>query len=664
MHDDLKTIFSQNGLLASEITNYLPRDAQLQMAIKVSDTLNNMGTLVCEAGTGTGKTFAYLIPAILSGKPVLISTGTKNLQDQLYYKDLPVIARVLKPLIQRKIKVSVLKGRANYVCLHRFRKVSNEGWYDEQTQADLEIVRQSLKQTKFADISEFMQLKEQSSIWPMITSTSENCLGASCLKHEDCYVLKARQQAFDADVIIVNHHLLMADLKLKNDALGELLPPVQAYIIDEAHQLPEIVSRFVSRNISSRQIKELLKDIQRTITHSPKKKFMTLSTEVRKMLDDLIVVLRRYRQSGSWTEIRNDINPLIAEVLNVLKQLNKLLKPMATETAELENCARRCEQLCLDFELLTGTTPAQMIHWFECHKNSFEIHLTPLSVGKAFKQLMDNHYSSWVFTSATLAVKLPTMFNSQLSDTIVLDEQGRINKLKEPGEADFHYFSSQLALTQFDSLLLESPFDYKQQAILFAPQNLPLPGDSHYIASLIHSIIPIVEFLEGRTFFLFTSYRAMQEARDLLSGMDFHLLVQGDAPKQQLINEFKSTSRAILLGTSSFWEGVDVKGEALSCVIIDKLPFASPHEPVMQARINHLQQQGINAFYQYQLPQAAMSLKQGAGRLIRDVYDRGILVIADPRFYLKSYGHYLRQCLPEMAVETNLEQLIKYIKQL
>ena len=655
MNNDLQAIFSKDGLLSGQIDNYLPRDAQLQMAKSVADVLQQRKILLCEAGTGTGKTFAYLIPAILSGLSTIISTGTKNLQDQLFYKDLPVITAVLEPLIHRQLKVSLLKGRGNYVCLYRFEKACDEGWYDQQTQADLQTIKVTLRQTEFADKAEFTQIKEQSPVWPVVTSTGDNCLGGACPNHDDCYVLKAREQAFDADIIIVNHHLLMADIKFKKDALGNLLPLVAAYIIDEAHQLPDIASRFFSRQISSRQIKEFLRDIRRTLTPSTRKQFEALDKDVRKLLDDLSLVLRRYQQRGRWADVRRGIKPLCEEVLYSLNKIRRFFETMSNSSAEFENCYKRSEHAYLEFEHLTGQTPEEMIHWFECQNKGFSINLTPLSVEETFGQQLENSPASWVFTSATLAVKLPDAISLAGKQAVESDEAM---------DPYFQYFATQLGLNSFYSLHLESPFNYSRQVVLFAPGNMPPPGEAHYTSTMLKTILPIIDWLEGRTFFLFTSYRAMQEAREQLVGLDFKLFVQGDAPKQQLVDEFKISSRAILLGTSSFWEGVDVKGEALSCVIIDKLPFASPHEPVMQARINHLQSQGINAFYQYQLPQAAMTLKQGTGRLIRDINDVGILIIADPRLYQKSYGFYLRQCLPQMVIETELENLKAQFMQL
>lgn len=660
MSYDLSAIFSQNGLLATKIPDYSPRKAQLLMALKVSDILQQQGILLCEAGTGTGKTFAYLVPAILSGKAIIISTGTKNLQDQLFYKDLPVIAAVVEPLIQRRLNVCLLKGRSNYICLYRFEKAFEEAWYDEQTMTDLIRIKQHLRLTEFADIAEFNMLKEQSSVWPIVTSTSDSCLGGACPNHDDCYIVKAREQAMSADITIVNHHLLMADLKLKSDSLGELLPAVQGYIIDEAHQLPDIASRFFSRDITSGQINDLLRDVRRFTAKAAlsKKHILALNQDIRKMLDDLAMVLKRYRSRGNWSDVREAIRPLCDELLLVLKKLTTLLESVAPRGIELDNCYKRSEQIYHNFFELSDKTPEGMIHWFECRNKGFEIHLTPLSVGEAFKQKLDATSCSWIFTSATL-----TANNTESIDNPMISEPDKQSDHSSSSSL-FAHFAGQLALKNTDSLRLESPFDYQQQAVSFALQAMPLPDDVNYIAVLIRRISPILHWLAGKTFILFTSYRALQEARDILSVMDFNLFVQGDAPKQQLINEFKTASRGVLLGTSSFWEGVDVKGDALSCVVIDKLPFASPSDPVLQARISYMQQQGQNAFYQYQLPQAAMTLKQGVGRLIRDVNDQGILIIADPRLYQKNYGYYLRQCLPEMPIETDFEQLQKHYQRM
>ncbi len=641
-------MFAQAGLLSEYIPDYHIRTGQLQMALEVWNSLQQSQYLVCEAGTGTGKTFAYLVPVLLSGQQSIISTGTRNLQDQLYYKDLPLISKVLEPLIQRKVNVSVLKGRANYVCLYRLEKADTESWYDEQTRSDLQTLNKYLHQTRFADRAEFSMLEEQSPVWSIVTSTTDNCLGSGCPNHQQCYVLKAREQAMCADLLIVNHHLLMADLTIKNDSLGEILPAAVNYIIDEAHQLPDIATRFFSQRISSHQLRELLQDVRKELKSqaSSIQSFSRLSQDILRLLNDLSLVLSRYKQRGRWSDIQHSIKPLTDEVIYVLKKLTHFLHKIAPVSTELESFSHRAEKVLTAFTELTFYQQKDMeqnhyVHWFECHKNGFEINFTPLMVGKSFKTKIDKLRASWVFTSATLSVQQPDANDNETSSL----------------SAQFNYFATQLGLNQVRFARFNSPFDYSKQCVLYIPAGMPMPDEQNYIRALIENILPLIKWLKGKAFLLFTSYRAMNEARQLLSDSGFILLVQGDAPRQQLVSQFKQTGKAVLLGTSSFWEGVDVKGQALSCVVLDKLPFASPGEPVLQARIEFLRQQGINPFYQLQLPQAAMALKQGAGRLIRDGSDTGILVIADPRLFNKSYGVYLRNCLPVMPVETDLELL-------
>lgn len=656
-------MFAQTGLLSEAIPQYQLRDVQLQMAIKVWKTLQQSSSLVCEAGTGTGKTFAYLVPVFLSGQQTIISTGTRNLQDQLYDKDLPLISKVLEPLIERTVSISLLKGRTNYVCLYRLNQAEKESWYDEQTQADLQTLKKYHTQTRYADRAEFTMLEEQSSVWSIVTSSTDNCLGAHCPDYEHCYVLKAREQALSADIVIVNHHLLMADLNLKKDALGEILPTAVNYIIDEAHQLPEIASRFFSRRISSQQIKDLLQDVRKELKAQPSsgESFKHLNQDIRRLLDDLTLVLSRYKQRGNWLDIQSAIKPMVDEVTYVLNKLATLLTTLAPVNQVLEHFAQRAELLLAAFNQLTfyktrdeaqdetkdkqrKTDITNNIHWFECRNNGFEINSTPLLIGEQFRAQVEPLNAAWVFTSASLTINDSAIANINASSDTKLASQ-------------FNYFATQLGLNQADFARYDSPFNYARQSVIYAPQNMPMPGEPHYTRTLIKTIIPLIHWLKGRTFLLFTSYRAMREAHQLLSDSGFILLVQGDAPKRQLINQFKQTKNSVLLGTSSFWEGVDVKGDALSCVVLDKLPFASPGEPVLEARIDYLQQQGINAFYQLQLPQAAMALKQGAGRLIRDINDTGILVLADPRLFNKSYGRYLRNSLPDMPVENKFELL-------
>jgi len=647
---DLDAIFAEKGLLSQHLEHYSVREAQLLMAQKIADLVCYDGQqknkiLLCEAGTGTGKSFAYLIPAILSRKQSIISTATKNLQDQLYHKDIPLIAELLTSINQYQLNYTMLKGRANYICLYRLEKACSEAWYDKNTQSAIEHIKHSISQTESGDIAEFIQLKEQAAYWPLVTSTSDNCLANNCPNIEQCYVVKARQKASSADIIIINHHLLMADLKLKVDSLGNLLPIADNYFIDEAHQLPDIAGQILSQKLSTSQIKRFIKDVYVLLAKSPSvlSQLTSIDNELKRTIADLILSIRRYKPRGNWSEICLPISPLLNEIQYNLRKLKFLLEPLSELNASLHNCFLRSEQLLQHFLQLTDVTPAAMVHWYDCQQNSLTINLTPIIIGNDFQQYLESSNAKWVFTSATLAVKTYKQINAPLR--------------QDSNEQLFSHFAGLLALKDYQTLQLDSPFDYRQQTLLYLPKNLPSPDDNQYTAALIEHVLPIIDFLQGKTFLLFTSYHALRQARDLFSMRDYLLYVQGDAPRQQLLDDFKKSRRSVLLATSSFWQGVDVQGTALSCVIIDKLPFASPHEPILQAKIKYFQQQGINAFSHYQLPQTATLLKQGVGRLIRDAGDYGIIVIADPRFQNKNYGYYLRKNLPDMPIVTDIECL-------
>jgi ATP-dependent DNA helicase DinG len=645
MKNELRKVFAADGLLSQALPDYKPRQSQLEMAEAVADTLTDQSILLCEAGTGTGKTFAYLVPAILSRQTVIISTGTKNLQDQLYYKDIPLITSVLEHRLQRQIQVSLLKGRSNYICLYRLHKALDESWYAEKIQEEIQTINSILPQTRFGDQAEFNRIKEQSPVWPIVTSTTDNCLGSRCPEFEQCYVFRARERAMKHDIVVINHHLLMSDLRLKYDGIGELLPDVQVYIIDEAHQIPDVASEFFSQKLSSGQIRELLKDCLHSLSGTSQPVFMQLREELHQGINELVLVLQRYKSRGSWIQVGQKVETITADINRMLRKLTRLLEPLASGNVELEHCFQRCQQIQQLFQQLTGETPAQSIHWYECRSKNVAIHLTPVSVQKVFYEQLSTQQASWILTSATLTVNDPTLKH----------EINREHGLHQ----EFLFFARQLGLETARHIKLDSPFNYAQQAVLFIPQGLPFPDDENYSRQFINAVLPLIEWLEGRTFILFTSFKAMKKARDYLIAKDFNLLVQGDAPKKQLLASFRTTKRAVLLGTSSFWEGVDVKGEALSCVIIDRLPFASPQDPIMQAKIEQLERQGISSFYQLQLPQAAMALKQGIGRLIRNDNDTGVLVIADPRLYLRQYGRYFQQCLPEMPIESDFNHLVR-----
>ncbi len=631
-------ILGQDGLLAKHVEGFAPRAEQQAMAEAVADTLAEQSILIAEAGTGTGKTFAYLVPALLSGQKVIISTGTKNLQDQLFHRDLPVVRKAL----QVPVTVALLKGRSNYLCLHRL-EVAEEGRYSSRDMAKkIQLIRSWSVQTKSGDVSELSELSESDSVWSRVTSGADNCLGSECGFFDKCYLIEARRQAQAADVVVVNHHLLFADMALREGGFGELLPAANAFIIDEAHQLPDVASGFFGTSISSQQLMELARDAEAEyITDiNEGRDFSTVTDALQTAAQDMRLAFELKSGRGIWRDEAGNKELLAAidKVSLALEKLQSTLKPLSERSKGLDNCLRRGSELDDGFTRLTGISSEDQIHWYEIHKRSFSIHLTPLSIADIFQARLAEINAAWIFTSATLAV----------------------------GD-HFDLFQQQLGLTEAKTVQWDSPFDYYHQSLFYVPRDLPLPNDRDYTRAVIACARPVIESCGGRTFLLFTSHRALREAAELLEDdFEFPLLVQGDEPRDILLEKFRKLGNAVLLGTSSFWEGVDVRGEALSCVIIDKLPFASPGDPVLQGRIEAMRKQGKNPFMDFQLPNAAIALKQGVGRLIRDVNDHGILMICDPRLLDKPYGRTFLDSLPKMARTrdaADIERFFDYVEE-
>jgi len=629
-------ILASDGPLARLLPGYAPRPQQQEMAEAVAEALTNKQTLVAEAGTGTGKTFAYLVPALMSGQKVIISTGTKNLQDQLFHKDLPLVRKALS----LPVDVALLKGRANYLCLHRMELALSEGRFLSRSMvADLQTVREWASRTRSGDIAELSDLPEDSPLWPQVTSTADNCLGAECEYIEECYLATARRRAQEADVLVVNHHLLFADMALKEEGFGELLPGANAFILDEAHQLPDTASNFFGTTVSANQLLELSRDsIAEDIREAGESRQLRIHAEkLEKVVRDMRLVFGQEQRRGPWREQSSgkEMVAAIAEVSEGLDNLLKTLAPLAVRGKGLEGCHERAELLAERFALLTGPTPVGFVHWYETHTRSFTINLTPMDVARLFQAQVKARPCAWVFTSATLAV----------------------------GES-FEHFTSQLGIQDAITHRWDSPFDYHRQAVLYVPEGMPDPNSPGYTVAVIEQAIPVLEASSGRAFMLFTSHRALQLAADLIrERIPYPILLQGEAPRTRLLEQFRELGNAVLLGTGSFWEGVDVRGEALSCVIIDKLPFASPGDPVLQARIDAMREAGGNPFMEYQLPQAVIALKQGVGRLIRDVNDRGVLVLCDPRLGSKSYGRVFIDSLPPMTKTRKLEVVQRFFRQ-
>ncbi|MCW9024377.1 MAG: ATP-dependent DNA helicase [Gammaproteobacteria bacterium] len=617
----IREILGQNGPLAKHVSGFAPRVEQQAMSEAVAQTLEKGSVLIAEAGTGTGKTFAYLVPAILSGRKIIISTGTKNLQDQLFHRDLPVVRDALGV----PVTVALLKGRNNYLCMHRLDLAEDGRYTDPQLADKIQKIRRWSAETIRGDLAELNVVSESDPVWGRVTSSTDNCLGQDCQYFDKCHLIEARRQAQAADIVVVNHHLLFADMALREDGFGELLPAADAFIIDEAHQLPDVASNFFGISMSSHQMIELARDAESEYLAEINEghEFQQCTDKLQKSVQDLRLSFGPSTGKGTWQDYSDtpSITRDIEEVLDNLAELESFLKPLAERSKGLDTCLKRCSELLVTFTSLTGSAPADYIHWCEIHKRSFSIHLTPLSIAASFQSQLESMKAAWVFTSATLAV------------------------------ADkFDLFQQQLGLTDAITEQWESPFDFPNQGLFYVPKGLPMPNEKQYTQAVIDYALPVIEASGGRTFMLFTSHRALAEAASILEDeIDYPLLVQGDAPRDMLLDRFRKAGNAVLLGASSFWEGVDVRGEALSCVIIDKLPFASPGDPVLQGRIEAMRKQGNNPFMHYQLPNAVITLKQGAGRLIRDVNDYGVLMIMDPRLLGKSYGRIFLNSLPAMA---------------
>lgn len=623
-------VLGENGQLAQYIPGFRSRSAQLTMSDAVARAIHEKHVLLVEAGTGTGKTYAYLAPALLSGEKVIVSTGTKNLQDQLFHRDLPTVLKALGV----SVKTALLKGRANYLCSYRLQIHLEDGRFSsKETVHELQRVAEWSHQTISGDIAELTDLPEDASVWPLVTSTADNCLGQECPLYDSCHLMKARRRANESELVVVNHHLFFADMAIKEEGFGELLPDATAVIFDEAHQLPEVASMFFGEAVSSRQLLDLTQDSVGEMLQSAgeMRSIMDAATQLENRVADMRLAFGDEIRKGSWPEVSTlPAMPAGIECVRMaLDHLRVCLEAASARSKGLEACHRRAEDLLEQFVRLTGETPETQIHWFETFKKGFVIQWTPLDVAKPFRDMMTTRKSAWVFTSATLAVN-----------------------------EDFRHFSMQLGLEAQESFQLPSPFAYEKQAVFYVPRGLPDTSDTGYTHAVLDAALPVLEASRGRAFVLFTSHRALKEAADWLKGrLEYPLLVQGSMAKGELLRRFREHGNAILLGTGSFWEGVDVRGEALSCVIIDKLPFASPGEPVVAARIDAMKSRGKNPFVSYQLPGAIIAMKQGAGRLIRDEQDTGVLMVCDPRLVGRPYGKLFLQSLPPMRRTRSLEEI-------
>ena len=640
---DLDDIFSGTGPLARVIPGYRPRDQQLQMTRTISEALENRGRLVAEAGTGTGKTLAYLVPAMLFGGKVIVSTGTKTLQDQLFHRDIPAVREALA----RPVTVALLKGRANYVCpYHLERNLSDARLRSREEALHLQAIARYAAVTESGDRMACAEVPEDSGAWAWATSTRDNCLGGDCPHHKSCFVLRARKKALDADLVVVNHHLFFADVWLKDEGAGELLPACNAVIFDEAHQLPATASLFFGETVTTGMLVDLCRDTRVEAAVSAPD-----FPDLAKVAGDLETAAREVRLGLGANPVRLPAdralsNPAFADALDAmtarLAKLDALLESQAERSDELARLHGRCREAADRLEkwftpMAAAVDDTGVVRWLEAAAHSVLLHATPLNAGELFARQIEDDPRAWIFTSATLSVR-----------------------------GDFGHYLHEIGLdapaTGAATAVWDSPFDYPEQAMLYVPEGLPDPNTPGYTEAAVAAAWPLLEASGGRAFLLFTSLRAMNEAHRLLSarmaetGTRYPLLLQGEKSRSELLDEFRALGNAVLLGSQSFWEGVDVAGEALSLVVIDRLPFQPPDDPVLAARVDALKRAGKNPFYDHQLPHAVISLKQGAGRLIRRETDRGVLMICDPRLVEKPYGRRIWQSLPPMRRSRNREE--------
>jgi ATP-dependent DNA helicase DinG len=631
----LEQAFAADGPLAGCIAGYKARVQQVEMAAAIHAAIERTGVLVAEAGTGTGKTFAYLVPALLAGGKVIVSTGTKTLQDQLFDRDLPVVREALAT----GATAALLKGRANYVCLYRLRRASAEARFATREEAlQLKRIERFAGQSASGDRADLADVPEDAPVWAHATSTRDNCLGQECPDYRDCFVMRARRNALAADVVVVNHHLFFADVVLRDEGVAELLPACNTLIFDEAHQLPATARLFFGETVSTSQLLELSRDARMEIRAAggASPELDVLAARLEKAARDVRLSLGEAGTRLSWGQALRlpDFEAALEKLFSSLSLMEQTLAAQAERSEGLASCARRAGAALTTLVRLREAVDTAEVRWVEAFGQAAQLHVTPLSSADLFRKQMLDHPRAWIFTSATLAVG-----------------------------ADFSHFTRELGLPEAETRRWASPFDFARQALLYLPKSMPAdPNDAGFTEAVVQASLPVLRASGGRAFLLFTTLRALRRAHELLRGeVHYPLLVQGTGSRSELLARFRALGNAVLLGSQSFWEGVDVRGEALSLVVIDKLPFAPPDDPVLAARIESLRAQGGNPFTELQLPQAVLQLKQGAGRLIRDETDRGVLMLCDPRLLSRPYGRRMLQSLPPMKLSRSLAEVEAFL---
>jgi ATP-dependent DNA helicase DinG len=614
------------------------------MAAAVADTLEHGGVLLAEAGTGTGKTLAYLVPAILSRQRVLVSTGTKNLQEQIFFKDLPV----LRESLSVPFSATYMKGRGNYLCRHRYDSFRESGLIRSfEEVGHLRTLDEWLTRTETGDRAEVEDLPEDLAFWPEIAATSENCIGGECPRYNDCFVVRMRQRAAEADLVIVNHHLLCADAAVRESTFGEVIPNCRFAIVDEAHQLEDVATQYFGLSLSNYRVDDFARDVMRAVGARlvpDRDRAAQLAGDVDHIRDHsrmffaAVQMLRYELGAGSDARVRvtgDQLAPLSdagAALINALEAIEAdvaLTKDLPEDVIAL---GRRAAELRDDLRFLLRADDPKYVYFLETRGRGLFLRAAPIDVSDIVRKLLIDRMQATVLTSATLTV-----------------------------DGSFDYVRARLGIAEAQEIKLDSEFDYARQAILYLPRRMPDPRSPQFVQSAAREVVEILKRTAGRAFVLFTSYANLRDVHRLASAeLEYPIFVQGSAPRSALLRDFKTTPHAVLLATSSFWQGVDVVGEALSCVIIDKLPFASPGDPITAARIESIAAQGGSPFGDYQVPLAILALKQGLGRLLRHRQDRGVLAVLDPRLRTMGYGRRFLGSLPPAPVTQDLDAIVRF----